>query len=271
MLASIAMNVRITEGKMMPTSEPGSVSMTPRSRQARTLSEMSELRLEVRAMSRRAHRIALSRSSEGNADYRSALRDLFEAWLNEATDHALVICLASAAEFGVPVHGHADRCRSWIARQCSSAVRALYWAAANRLRAHCRVWTTVPKLQNCLRSQGPTAEVSLDHRKSATVNRARLCESCEALLTHSRCSLGHASLRPDGKVTWHHGVTGTLFHTSAYKCGICQACWKRHQCKDALFASWDLTEANTAAVPMQDASGGGESRDGLASTSTAAR
>lgn len=214
----------------MPICESASMNCLPRGKQARTLADMSELRFEVRVMSRRAHRIVLAGSPAGKVDHRRALRALFERWLAESNGHALVICLASAVECGIPVHKHAERCGAWVAHQGSNAVRALYWAAAHRLRAQSRAWTALPTLHSRAYSQTPKAEVitggpapaglrSVQHELQPPLPQPKLCEYCAVLLSDSRCSTGHDLLLPRGHVVWRHAITGSLYHTGTYQCG----------------------------------------------------
>lgn len=131
----------------MPTSDSASRKVCPSREPTRTLSDIADLRLEVRAMTRKARRLAVAKGNGEKVGIRKALQDLFEEWLARSSDHALLICMASAVEFGVPVRAHAERCRSWVVRHESQALRALYWTALHRSRANHRTVTRFPEVR----------------------------------------------------------------------------------------------------------------------------
>jgi len=101
----------------------------------RLLPVLSELRMEVRALSRHAHRLAQKSVREGGngADgYHRRLSALFDDWLASGDARTRVVAFASAAEFGMDLRKHAEACRQSAMRDGCHAVRALFWTALRR-------------------------------------------------------------------------------------------------------------------------------------------
>ncbi|WP_454722193.1 MULTISPECIES: hypothetical protein [Cupriavidus] len=235
----------------MPACESPSNHRSSRGRQADTLAQMSALRLEVREMSRRANRCVLAGGTVAIWDPRHTLLRLFEQWLDAYSGHQLVVCLASAAEFGIPVHRHAERCRAWVEQQSSNAMRALYWAAMHRLRSQspgggrpsARRLHAVASVQATAVSRVTPASTAQERRPFR--RPARLCERCAALQADARCSAGHDALRAHGEPAWRQAPNGMLFQADGYRCGICRTAWTRYRHAECLFVSWSI--ARTAA------------------------
>lgn len=207
---------------------------------ARLLPAMSELRREVRALSRRAHRIALARAS-GEDDYRRQLHALFEQWVDEGAPQVQVVCFASAAEFGLPMPRHAERCCQAVMRDGSPALRALYWAALHRTRH--RVGVTAPMVDDAVaeaRPAVPAADVSVAEPRIGTPPRP-LCRRCERLRLDARCAAGHGALRPLGEARARRVGGSAVCQTREHQCESCLTLWTAHRSAATPFTGWTIS------------------------------
>lgn len=208
---------------------------------ARLLPAMSELRREVRALSRRAHRIALARASGGEDDYRRQLSALFEQWVDDGAPQVQVVCFASAAEFGLPMARHAERCRQAVMRDGSPALRALYWAALHRTRH--RVGGTAPMEDDAAAAGAsllPAERVSATQPCTELAPRP-LCRRCERLRLDARCAAGHGALRPLGEVRERNFGGSALCQTREHQCESCQTLWTAHRSTATPFTGWTIS------------------------------
>ncbi|MEM5432125.1 hypothetical protein [Cupriavidus oxalaticus] len=207
----------------------------------RLLPAMSELRREVRALSRRAHRIALARACGGEDDYRRQLCALFEQWLDDGAPQVQVVCFASAAEFGLPMARHAERCRQAVMRDGSLALRALYWAALHRTRH--RIGGTAPMDDDTAAAGAslPPAE-SVSATQPCTNAPARpLCRRCERLRLDARCAAGHGALRPLGEARERSFGGSALCQTREHQCESCRTHWTAHRSTATPFTGWTIS------------------------------
>jgi hypothetical protein len=208
---------------------------------ARLLPAMSELRREVRALSRRAHHTALARASGGEDDYRRQLRALFEQWVDEGAPQMQVVCFASAAEFGLPMPRHAEHCRQSVMRDGSPALRALYWAALHRTRH--RVGVTAPMADDALAEAAPVMpaeDVSVAEPRTDTPTRP-LCRRCERLRLDARCAAGHGALRPLGAARARSFGGSAVCQTREHQCESCQTLWTAHRSTATPFTAWTIS------------------------------
>lgn len=207
---------------------------------ARLLPAMSELRREVRALSRRAHRVALARAAGGEDDYHRQLCALFEQWVDEGAPQVQVVCFASAAEFGLSMPRHAERCRLAVMRDGSPALRALYWAAMHRTRH--RVGVTAPMNDDAVAERAPsmrTEDVSV--AESCTDSPPRpLCRCCERLRLDARCAAGHGALRPLGEARARSFGGGAVCQSREHQCESCLTLWTAHRSAATPFTGWTI-------------------------------
>ncbi|CAG2146628.1 hypothetical protein LMG31506_03418 [Cupriavidus yeoncheonensis] len=207
---------------------------------ARLLPALSELRREVRALSRHAHRVALARAAGGVDDYRRQLCALFEQWVDEGAPQVQVVCFASAAEFGLPMPRHAERCRQAVMRDGSPALRALYWAALHRTRH--RVGITAPMSDDA--ATGSTATMPTEHVPAAEPRPETpprpLCLRCERLRRDARCAGGHGALRPLGVARARTFGDSAVCQTREHQCEACQTRWTEHRSAATPFTGWTI-------------------------------
>lgn len=207
---------------------------------ARLLPVLSELRQEVRALSRRAHKLALAQAGgaadDGEGAYHACLATLFERWIEDRAGRSQVVCFASAAEFGLPLHRHAERCRAAAMCDGSHAVRALYWAALHRTRS--RVGMTA-QMDDAFAVLPPAAE-SMQAPGAANVSPRVLCRHCERLRRDARCADGHGALRALGEAQWRSVGAGVPCQTRAHQCASCKTRWTQHRSAADPFTVWTV-------------------------------
>ncbi len=96
------------------------------------IQELSRLRLEIRAVSKRAHRAAMRASRNGESSYRDALRAYYNGTVQMADSRQRMVAFASAVEMHSDLAaGMAVDCRATAEE--SAALGALFWAASRRL------------------------------------------------------------------------------------------------------------------------------------------
>jgi len=208
---------------------------------ARLLPVLGELRQEVRALSRHAHRLALAQAggeaNHGEGAYHACLAALFERWIEDRAGRSQVVCFASAAEFGLPLHRHAERCRAAAMREGSHAVRALYWAALHRTRS--RVGMTA-QMDDALAAVLPLAAESMQAPDAANVSPQVLCRHCERLRLDARCADGHGALRALGEAQWRSVGAGVPCETREHQCASCKTRWTQHRSAADPFTVWTI-------------------------------
>ena len=192
--------------------------MSARSRPAeRLLPILSELRMEVRARSRLAHKLTLKRTANGTEDYYAHLAGLFDRWIEDSDFHTRVVCFASATEFGMAMQHHAERCQAAAQESGSDALRALFWASLRRIQAR--------------RGHAPDMRAPAPPPLAASPEAAPplqdLCARCESLRHDARCADGHAALRPVGDVRWRSFGAGVVCQTKEHQCRACNTRWTR--------------------------------------------
>lgn len=200
---------------------------------------MSELRREVRALSRRAHRMALGRASGGEDDYRLQLCALFEQWMDEGAPQVQVVCFAAATEFGLPMPRHAERCRQAVMRDGSPALRALYWAALHRTRH--RVGVTAPMADNEVAEQTMMPAAYVPTAEPCPETPRPLCRRCERLRLDARCAAVHGALRPLGKTRARSFGGSAVCQTREHQCETCETLWTEHRSAASPFTGWTIS------------------------------
>lgn len=211
---------------------------------ARLLPVMSELRKEVRAMSRDAHRIALARASGRADDYHRELCALFDSWMETNAPRVQIICFASASEFGLPMHHHAERCRAWAIQHGTDAHRALYWAALYRTRIR---FGTTAQMTDRLEGEGlPGPSEYVLPLPSQVERGGRPCKRCEDLRRDARCAQGHGALRALGDMRSYRVCTGALCQTRQHQCATCGTRWTQLRSAADPFTGWTISKTVAA-------------------------
>lgn len=194
------------------------------------LQALEGLRLEVRAMSRRALRTLdrVSRDSE-IADAWSRVEALYVEWLNRADARTRVICFASAAELGIALPVEIESRDLALFADCDGAVRALYWTAVKRLQSRRDAAIGAePHGHDC--QKAPPA----NHSGGRTVP----CQQCERLRQNSRAGQGHAALREIGLQQWRYVGAGARCQTRQFQCMQCETRWSQCRNQADPFFNW---------------------------------
>lgn len=209
--------------------------MTARSRRAeRLLPILSELRLEVRARSQLAHKLALKRVVRCTQDHDAYLAGLFDCWIEEGDPHTCIVCFASATEFGLALTHRVAHCQAAARESGSEALRALFWAALRRIQTR--------------RGHTPDMHAAMSALPvPATTPLAKvLCARCESLRHDTRCAEGHAALHPVGDVRWRSFGAGVVCQTKEHQCDACHTRWIRRWSVSDPFTGWTITRHATA-------------------------
>ena len=230
------------------------IASPTRTRQAaRLLPVLSELRQEVRSLSRRAHRLALAQADGDDDACRHQLAQLFERWIEDGTPRAQVVCFASAAEFGLPLHRHAERCRAAAMCDGSDAVRALYWAAMHRTRGRVGMTAKMEDAQGAvLPAVAPAPPAAAQLRVLPAASVRPLCRRCERLRLDARCANGHGALHPLGDMQWRSLAAGVQCQTREHQCDTCNTHWTQHRSAADPFTAWTISRRGNA-MPARDA------------------
>lgn len=244
--------IRSEPEREVSNTQRASASPTRARPAARLLPVLSELRLEVRSLSRRAHRLALAQAAGDEDACRHQLLQLFERWIEDASPRRQVICFASAAEFGLPLHRQAERCRAAAMCDGSDAVRALYWAALHRTRSRVGMTAQMEDATAAMHPASASAPPAAAQVRVLPVAPARpLCRRCERLRLDARCANGHGALRPLGDMQWRSLAAGVQCQTREHQCDTCHTRWTQHRSAADPFTAWTISRRE-AAMPARD-------------------
>ncbi len=203
----------------------------------RLLPLLSDLRREVRGLSKRAHREVLalaSRHPEDSDEYWRNLSSLFENWIGTSNGRIQVLLFASAAELGLDLLPYAERCHQAMLCDGSDAVRFLYWAASRRIRGN---WWKAARELTIVR-QGGCVPTSSYNRTTPAFQHSVLCEHCVHLRLDPRCAEGHKAMRPTGVMHTRTFSINSTCQTHEHRCGNCSALWSRFQSVADPFIGW---------------------------------
>jgi hypothetical protein len=212
------------------------------------LPSLAELYREVRLMSRRIHRQALAQTQDGKVEYSASVAAVIDDILNQAGAHERVVCFASAAEFGIPMHHLSERCRLAAMHTGSGAMRVLYWTAVLRMRQSQP--SPAPAMPVAMHFKGSVTERLAPARNSRSVEQCgaiktlpeRLCcARCEALRVDPHNFHGHDALRPTSQVVFRPVGSSLLTQTIEHQCNICRTEWTRHKSAASLFVNWCIS------------------------------
>lgn len=207
---------------------------------ARLLPLMTDLRREVRALGRRAHRIALAQASAGQGEYQDRLQAVFGQWIDDGAPHVQVVCFAAASEFDIAMPRHAERCRLAVMRDGSPALRALFWAALYRTRRRADVTAPMADEAHAEPLRVPAADEAPTPAPHADVASGPLCARCERLRLDARCAAGHRLLRPLGAVRSRSVGGDAVCETREHQCGECLTRWTAHRSAATPFIGWTI-------------------------------
>ncbi len=201
------------------------------------LPTLGRLYREVRTMSRRVHRQSILRTRDGVGGYAGNVSSVINDILDQGDAHERVVCFASAAEFGIPMHHQSERCRLAAIHTGSSAMRVLYWTAVRRMRSNWPALDEEADRHVRTRTSHVTEASSPAMKRPETV----LCRQCEALRSDARTSHGHDALHPISGMYFRLVASGELTEASEHKCRICSTRWTQHRSAASLFVSWSIS------------------------------
>jgi len=209
---------------------------------------LTKLEKEVQAMTRQMHRQAIKKARSGDADYLVHASALIDEQIDQADARGRVICLASAAEFGLSLRHQGERCRLAAVQAGTDAIRVLYWAAVRRMRERGRGASQNEESANIAPDDtitqmgifGADGSVSEKRGAGAALPSPALCRRCEDLTVDSRCANGHGALRPISGKFFHNFCGGALSEARAHQCSVCKTTWTRYKNKSDPFAAWSI-------------------------------
>jgi len=108
------------------------------------LNEFSELIREVRDATTNARRMALEAEKSGLSSFGEALVLIFEGWMGCTSYRQQIVSFASAAELGVPLVHHLERCKTLVDENGMGSLRILFWLASRRMSQTLRRQTRAP-------------------------------------------------------------------------------------------------------------------------------
>ncbi len=209
------------------------------------LPTLGRLHREVQTMSRRVHRQSVLRTRNGVGDYPANVSAMINEILDQGDAHETVVCFASAAEFGIPMHHHSERCRLAAIHTGSSAMRVLYWTAVRRMRSS---WPSVPAEPDHY-ARPVRSHVDDTLRAHPKPSETVLCRQCEALRIDSRNSHGHDALHPISRMYFRCIGSGMLAEAMEHRCGTCRTTWTKHKSAASLFVSWSISTPSSGSGP----------------------
>ena len=201
---------------------------------AQTTPDAGDLRREVRALTHRAHRMALAQACATEA-YEDRLAALFDTWMATGDGRQRVVCFATAAQFGLDVRRYAESCRQAATCDGGEAVRMLYLAAARRLRSR---WGEAARR---LEIGDATVAAAARVRAMPATGESPLCAHCARLRHDSRRAGGHGALRPAGDLQWRSLGGSAMCETRAHQCMLCRTDWMRHRTGADPFVGWTIS------------------------------
>lgn len=188
----------------------------------RLSTELSELLREVHDVTAYARRTALEAVQSGGTGYEEALGLLFDGWMQSTSRRRQIVSFASAAELGVPLWHHRERCKEFVDEAGLLCWRALFWVASRRMSQAERPRVTVPAAR-------PAAVKAIVARTP--------CADCRQLLLDPCRWRPHAGMQAlEGDV--HKHVSAHLSISCAkFRCVRCGEAWLRRSGGQP-FSSW---------------------------------
>lgn len=193
---------------------------------------LAGLQKEVRALTGHLHRRAMALVHGSGSSYLANVAAQIDLLIAQGDVQKQVVCFASAAEFGLPLLQHAERCRQAVAASGSEPIRALFWAASHRMRAilaggRSERWHADPQ-------EAP----AMAPRKPAPCTSP--CDACEALRADARCADGHSALRATSDIYFKGYGGGMVSEAQRYRCETCVSVWTRYRSPASPFSSWSI-------------------------------
>lgn len=199
------------------------------------LARLASLRNEIRRVSRRANTLVAAAGPLGGDAYRQALAEIFNEWIADSSGRRQLVYFASAAEFGVLLEQHVDRCSATAMRSNSQLVRTLYWAVMRRWDSRRR-----------LRASGGVHRTGLAAPPAeAPIVSAPPCADCTELSRDPRRGAGHSRLYPLSPAYRNHYSLHLVVMQREYRCCACESFWVTSCHPADPFVGWTLRKSRT--------------------------
>ena len=210
------------------------------------LAELRALRTEIRRTSRQANLQAVCAGCWGSDAYKAALVAVFDGWIAGSSGQRQLVCFASAAEMGLLLERHVDRCRATAMQSGQEVLRVLYWTVMRR-------WCA----PRHIRAGEVQAPKPVTPTIAAPAAQATLCGECADLLRDPRRSSGHPGLHPVSGVSRRRYSAHIVLMLCEHRCRTCDARWTMHGHAADPFVGWTLRRGEQASeVPAPDAAFG---------------
>lgn len=200
-----------------------------------SLARLASLRNEIRRVSQRANMLAAAAGPMGGEAHRQALAEIFNEWIADSNGRRQLVYFASAAEFGVLLEQHVDRCSATARRSNSQLLRSLYWAVMRRWDSRRR-----------LRASGGMHRT--DHaasRAEAPIVSAPPCADCIELSRDPRRGGGHSHLYPLSPAYRNHYSLHLVVMQREYRCCACKSFWVTSCHPADPFVGWTLRKSRS--------------------------
>ncbi|WP_243737006.1 hypothetical protein [Cupriavidus sp. L7L] len=202
-----------------------------------------KLQNEVRETTERVHGHAIKRASNGDASYLAHVAVLIDALIDRSDARGRVICFASAAEFGLSLHHHGERCRQAAMLTGSDSIMVLYWAAVRRMHGHGSSVAKNAEMSEPLSGSRPAntaPAVNGNGEADTTWLHSERSSLCEKLHGDSRCANGHNALRPISGKHFRSVGESLISEAQVFQCSECEAIWTQYRHRSDPFAMWSI-------------------------------
>lgn len=199
------------------------------------LVELGALRTEIRRTSRKANLQAVRVGCWGSDAYKAALVAVFDGWIVGSSGQRQLVCFASAAEMGLLLERHVDRCRATAMQSGPEVLRVLYWTVMRR-------WSTRPRV----RAGEGQAPKPVARAIGAAAARPAICAECADLQRDPRRASGHPGLHPASTVARQRYSPHLELMLCEHRCRTCEARWTMRSHAADPFVGWTLRRGEQA-------------------------
>lgn len=194
------------------------------------LARLTSLRHEIRRASRRANALAACAGRLGSDAYRAALVEVFDDWMTNSVGQRQLVCFASAAELGVLLEQHVERCFATAMQSEGQLLRVLYWAVMRR-------WDFYGRLRA---GGGQCQPAQADLVAGASAGLRALCADCAGLSRDPRRGPGHSRLYALSATSRRHYSPHLAVTRCEHRCSTCGARWVMSCHAGDPFVGWTL-------------------------------
>ncbi|WP_157637366.1 hypothetical protein [Cupriavidus sp. UYPR2.512] len=191
--------------------------------------ELRALRTEIRRTCRQANRQAACAGRWGSDAYKSALVKVFDGWIAGSGGQQQLLFFASAAEMGLLLEQHVDRCCATAMQSGRELLRVLYWTVMQR-------WSTAQRVR--------AGEVQVPKPVAPAIAvpavQPSICGECFELTRDPRRASGHPGLYPVSPVSRRHYTPHIVLMLCEHRCRACEAQWMMSSHSADPFVGWTL-------------------------------